>query len=261
MGARVVLSFDDAVVGEFELTKEVTVVGRHPGCDIVIDHLAVSGRHMLLRKVNRTVYAEDLASTNGIKVNGIAASHQVIHHLDLIEIGRHKMHFFDDALLTGEVHSLESTVLTEYERTMLADHVTAPPPPPPRPTPAEQEDLSRTMSMPRDPAQRLTPAQVARLEGEGGRALALRALSGPSAGELLSLERQNTLVGVMGGDSALVVRRGRSYFIARLSGRSTPRLNRNDLGPGSHRLSVRDVVEVAGTSYEVVEVGATQTAG
>lgn len=259
MGARVVLSFDDAVVGEFELTKDVTVVGRHPGCDIVVDHPAVSGRHMLLRLVNRTVYAEDLASTNGMKVNGIAASHQVIHHLDLIEIGRHKMHFFDDALLTGEVHSLESTVLTEYERTMLADHVavqerTAPPMA--RPAPREDEDLSRTMSIPRDPAQRLTPAQVARMESaEGARALALRALSGPSAGELLSLERQNTLVGVMGGDSALVVRRGQSYFIARLGGRNATRLNRVDLGPGSHRLSARDVVEVAGTSYEVVEVG------
>jgi pSer/pThr/pTyr-binding forkhead associated (FHA) protein len=259
MGARVVLSFDDAVVGEYELTKDVTVVGRHPGCDIVIDHLAVSGRHMLLRLVNRTIYAEDLASTNGIKINGIAASHQVVHHLDLIEVGKHKMHFFDDALLTGEVRSLESTVLTEYERTMLADHVPheRTMPPPARPAPAADEDLSRTMSIPRDPAQRLTPAQVARLEGAGaGPSLALRALSGPAAGELLSLERQNTLVGVMGGDSALIVRRGKSYFIARLSGRSTPRLNRSDLGPGSHRLAARDVVEVAGTSYEVVEIGA-----
>jgi pSer/pThr/pTyr-binding forkhead associated (FHA) protein len=259
MGARVVLSFDDAVVGEYELTKDVTVVGRHPSCDIVIDHPAVSGRHVLLRQVSRTVYAEDLASTNGIKVNGISASHQVIHHLDLIEIGRHKMHFFDDALLTGEVHSLESTVLTEYERTMLADHVAHEKtmPPPASPAPGDEEDLSRTMSIPRDPAQRLTAAQVARLEGaDGARSLALRALSGPSAGELLSLERQNTLVGVMGGDSALVVRRGRSYFIARLSGRTAPRLNRTELGPGSHRLAPRDVVEVAGTNYEVVEIGA-----
>ena len=60
------------------------------------------------------------------KVNGIALSHQVVHHLDLIEAGRHKIHFFDDSLMAGSVASLESTVLTDYERTMLAAHATSP---------------------------------------------------------------------------------------------------------------------------------------
>lgn len=256
MAARVVLSLDDAIVAEYELSREVTVVGRHPGCDIVIEHPAVSGRHMILRLVNRTVYAEDLASTNGVKINGIATGHQVVHHLDLIEIGRHKMHFFDDAMLTGQVGSLEETVLTEYERTMLADH--AVPRPDAKEPPLLQDDdgLSRTMSIPRDPAQRLTEAQIARSEPSPPRGtLALRALSGPHAGELVPLERPNTMVGQAGGDTALVVRRGAAYFMARLAGRS-PRLNRLELGPGSHRLAARDVVEVGGTSYEVVEVRA-----
>src|SRR3954465_6386166 len=123
MVARVVLSLDDKVVSELELAKPVTLVGRHPDCDLVIDHPAVSGRHMLFRVVNRTVYAEDLASTNGTRVNGLATSHHVVHHLDLIEVGRHKIHFFDDALLNGEVEDLENTVLNQYEQTMLAVHV------------------------------------------------------------------------------------------------------------------------------------------
>ena len=46
MAARVVLSLDDAIVSEVSLEKPVTVIGRHPGCDIVIDHPAISGRHM-----------------------------------------------------------------------------------------------------------------------------------------------------------------------------------------------------------------------
>ena len=49
MGARVVVSFEGAIVAEVELDKPVTVVGRHPACDIWIDHPAVSGRHMLFR--------------------------------------------------------------------------------------------------------------------------------------------------------------------------------------------------------------------
>jgi pSer/pThr/pTyr-binding forkhead associated (FHA) protein len=72
MAARVVLSFGEEILREVEITRPVTVVGRHPECDIVVEHPAISGRHMLFRLVNRTVYVEDLASTNGTKVNGIA---------------------------------------------------------------------------------------------------------------------------------------------------------------------------------------------
>jgi len=120
MATRVVVSLDGAIVREVELSRPVMVVGRHPDCDIVLDHAAISMRHALFRVVNRTVYIEDLASTNGTLVNGIASSNQVLHHLDLIQVGMHKLHFFDDSLMAGGVTDLEKTVLSDYERTMLA---------------------------------------------------------------------------------------------------------------------------------------------
>jgi pSer/pThr/pTyr-binding forkhead associated (FHA) protein len=123
MRARVVVSLDGAIVTEIELTKDVTVVGRHPSCDICIDNPAISGRHMLFRIVDKTAYAEDLASTNGTKVNGHSTQHQVVHHLDLIEVGHHKLHFFDDELLAdGGISNLETTVHTDFEKTMMAAH-------------------------------------------------------------------------------------------------------------------------------------------
>jgi len=70
MSARVVVSLEGNIIAEVQLTKPVTVVGRHPACDIVIDAPHVSARHMLFRVVDRTVYVEDLASTNGTIVNG-----------------------------------------------------------------------------------------------------------------------------------------------------------------------------------------------
>ena len=126
MRTRVVVSLEGQILMEVEITKPVTVIGRHPGCDVVIDSPHVSSRHMLFRLVNRTVYAEDLASTNGMLINGLSASHQVVHHLDLIEVGRHKLHFFDDSMLAGSVTDIESTVTTEFERTMLVTHMPAP---------------------------------------------------------------------------------------------------------------------------------------
>ena len=245
MGARIVLSLDEQIVTEVELDKPVTVIGRHPACDVVLDHPAISGRHVLFRLVGRTAYVEDLASTNGTKVNGIAATTQVVHHLDLIEIGRHKVHFFDDELLAGRVGGLESTVQTDFERTHMAEqaHEAAPK------AAAEEVDLSRTMLIPR-----LGPAQesVRTDEPEAG-TLALKVISGGTPGDLVALNRPNTMIGAAGSDTALVIRRGRSFFIARLSGSRPPRLNRQDLAPGTHPIAPRDTIDVGGWSFEVVE--------
>ena len=284
MAARLVLSLDGSILQEFELAKPVTVMGRHPDCDIVVDDAAVSGRHMLFRVVNRTVYAEDLASTNGTRVNGLTTLHQVVHHLDVIEVGRHKVHFFDAPMLViavlglvanllaakglhGHAHddlelkveqrTLENTVLTEYERTMMAAHVPAAAPPAPPARAARDEDLDRTMAIPRDPAVRLGPAQesvrtdVAEVHAP---ALALRVVDGERRGETVSLQRANTMIGAPGGDTALVVRRGDNYYLARFSGNRAPRLNRRDLGPGTHPIAANDVIDVGGSSFEVIRV-------
>lgn len=256
MSARVVLSFNDEIVREVELVKPVTVVGRHPDCDIVIEHPAVSGRHMLFRIVNQTVYAEDLASTNGTRVNGLPTMHQVVHHLDTIEIGRHKMHFFDDTLLAGGVSSLENTVLTEFERTMMAENLSERPAPAPVNGHRRDEDLSRTLAIPRDPALREAAMQgevVLEDEVLPEGSFALRVIAGERRGEIINLNRANTMIGLAGGDTALVVKRGEHYFLARFSGHRPPRLNRQDLGPGTHPISPHDVIDVGGSSFEVIQ--------
>lgn len=258
MGARVVLSLDGEIVTEVELSRAVTVVGRHPDCDICIDHPAVSARHLLFRLVNTTVYVEDLASTNGTKVNGLSTSHQVVHHLDLIEVGKHKVHFFDDALLASGVSNLESTVHTDFERTMLASHVPDATPRPPAkgaPAPPAGEDLTRTMLIPRETPRQGPSHEVVRTGGTPppvSEGLALRVQSGARAGEIIALEQANTMLGTAGSDTALVVRRANAFFLARFGGSRAPRLNRKELGQGTHRLSPGDVIEVGGSTFEVM---------
>jgi hypothetical protein len=264
MATRVVVSLEGVIVREVELTRPVTVVGRHPDCDIVLDHAAISMRHALFRVVNRTVYVEDLASTNGTLVNGIAASTHVLHHLDLVQVGMHKLHFFDDALLAGEVTDLESTVLSDYERTMLAPSAAvlarapeapraAEPAPPAEPARrgAADDGLSRTMAMPRPDGSALAPPEA---DAAPAGALALQALDGWNAGRLVLLERANTMIGDTGSDTALVVRRGRAYFLARLAGHGAMRLNGNVLGPGTHPIARGDRIEVGGSGFEVVGI-------
>ena len=246
MGARVVLSFENSIVTEVALTTPVTVVGRHPACDVVIDHPAISVRHMLFRIVDTTVYAEDLASTNGMSVNGISTSHQVVHHLDLIEVGLHKLHFFDDALLAGAVGDLESTVLTEFERTRMAVHVSESPAAPS--APRREDDLSRTMAIARDTLMPVTPGALP------GARIALAVLAGERAGEVIALSQANTMLGPAGGDNALVVRRGSAFYLLRFSGNRPPRLNGKDLGPGTHPIAPQDVIDVGGSRFQVTRI-------
>jgi hypothetical protein len=112
------------------------------------------------------------------------------------------------------------------------------------------------MAIARDPQVRLGPAQEAvRTEAaEPSGMLALRVLAGPRKGEIIALEQANTMIGTAGGESALVVKRGARHFLARFSGNDSPRLNRAPLGPGSHPIGERDVIEVGGASFEVILV-------
>jgi hypothetical protein len=254
MSAKVVVSLEGEILTEAQLSKPVTVVGRHPGCDIVIDAPHVSARHMLFRVVDQTVYVEDLASTNGTVVNGITANHQVVHHLDLIEVGKHKLHFFDEDMLSASVASLENTVVTEYERTMLAAHVAAAEAVPavtaqPAAATTADEDLDRTRMIRAYNGE--SPLEQSR-PGAKGPPLALYILKGEGRGSVIALDKANTMIGIAGADSALVVKRAGKLLIARLGGQRPLRLNRAELGPGTHPLHERDVIDVGSTTFEVV---------
>lgn len=98
---KMIVSIDGVVVKEMQLTKEKTTLGRRPYNDIVIDNLAVSGEHALLQMTGSDVQIEDLNSTNGTYVNGKAVKKQLLKHNDTIEIGKHKIKFFNELAGAG----------------------------------------------------------------------------------------------------------------------------------------------------------------
>jgi hypothetical protein len=156
-------------------------------------------------------------------------------------------------MMVGRVGSLESTVLTDYERTMLASHVAVVEQEAAAPQPAQRDerDLSRTMAIARNPTLAMDAEAVAQAGPAG---LALRVTAGERTGQVIALDRANTMIGIAGGDSALVVRRGAGYFLARFGGTHAPRLNHAPLPPGSHPVGAGDVIEVGGSRFEVVPV-------
>ncbi len=85
-----------AVKGHTTLT-----IGRHPGCDIVLDHPIVSRQHARLvwSEQEKTHYLEDLGSTNGTFVNNQSVSGRVkLNSGDIIRVGPLKLTYTPEAI-------------------------------------------------------------------------------------------------------------------------------------------------------------------
>lgn len=64
------------------------IVGRSPGCDIVIPAGYVSGRHAQFRLMGQNLFVEDLGSTNGTAVNNrLIGAPTALKNNDIVNVG------------------------------------------------------------------------------------------------------------------------------------------------------------------------------
>ena len=95
--AKIIISQDAQVVQEVELCKERTTIGRHPQNDVVIEHLAVSGRHAAITLVRDDAILEDLGSTNGTFVNGQRIARHQLSDRDRVNVGTFRIDYLAGA--------------------------------------------------------------------------------------------------------------------------------------------------------------------
>src|SRR6185503_5566022 len=95
--AKLILSVDGQVLKEYTLSKERTLIGRTPHTDIQIGNLAVSGEHAAIITILNDSFIEDLGSTNGTMVNGKPIKKHFLQNNDVVEIGKHKLKYFNEA--------------------------------------------------------------------------------------------------------------------------------------------------------------------
>src|SRR5258705_3714682 len=128
--AKLILSVDGQVLKEFALSKERTVLGRKPHNDIQIDNLAVSGQHAAIITILNDSFIEDLGSTNGTLVNGKPVKKHFLQNNDVVEIGKHKLKYFNDAPVAAGAADFEKTMIIRSPK------AAAPPPAAAAPAPA-----------------------------------------------------------------------------------------------------------------------------
>src|SRR5258708_8956661 len=127
--AQLMLRVDGQVLKEYPLSKERTLIGRKPHNDIQIDNLAVSGEHAAIITILNDSFIEDLGSTNGTLVNGKPVKKHFLQNNDVVEIGKHKLKYFNDATAAAGAADFQKTMIIPRPKA-------APPPPPPHPPPA-----------------------------------------------------------------------------------------------------------------------------
>lgn len=94
---EIIVKLGDRVVQKYLLYKDQKMtVGRAPDNDIALENPAVSRRHSTIQMVNGRYIIEDNNSANGTYVNGVRVTRTEILDKDVITIGKHKLHFYNE---------------------------------------------------------------------------------------------------------------------------------------------------------------------
>ena len=229
--AKLVLSMNGAVQGEYELNQERFTIGRKPENEIQIDNLAVSGKHALIITILDDSFLEDLGSTNGTYVNGKLVKKHALKDGDVIAIGKHELKYVNENASDDE---------DEFEKTMIikpgsASAAVA------AAQAAEQAGAGAASSAP--------------ASGGGGMPLGrLTVLNGPIAGKELELTKALVTLGKPGTQVAVISRRPQGYFLTHIEsdgdGKRYPVVNGEAIGPKAYQLKDSDLIELAGIKME-----------
>lgn len=85
--ARLVFTLEDGTEIESELDKDVISIGRHPECSIVLPSPSVSAHHASIKRRGDSFYVQDLATTNGTKLNGVEVEEAKLEEGDRLSFG------------------------------------------------------------------------------------------------------------------------------------------------------------------------------
>ena len=222
---KMIVSIDGVVIKEVQLTKDRTTLGRRPYNDIVIDNLAISGEHAALQMTAGQVELEDLNSTNGTYVNGKATRKQLLRNGDMVEVGKYKIKFVDD----GSGDAFDKTMIVKPGSGGL--DAVAPKP------------LAPPTARPPEPVAPAEPLQAS-----------IKVLSGSAAGREVKLTKVVTTIGKPGVAVAAITRRHRGFVVHHVEGAGNPSLNGEPIGAEPSALKNGDVIELAGTQMQFVQI-------
>lgn len=228
--AKLVLSMNGAIQGEFELDQERLTIGRKPENDIQIDNLAVSGKHSMIITILDDSFLEDLGSTNGTYVNGKLVKKHALKDGDVIAIGKHELKYINENASDDD---------DEFEKTMIIK-------------PGSASAAVAAAQAAEKAGAAAAPQSTSAPTTSGGMPLGrLTVLNGPIAGKELELTKALITLGKPGTQVAVISRRPQGYFLTHIeSSGGFPVVNGTEVGAKAYQLKDGDLIELASIKME-----------
>lgn len=226
---KMIVSIDEVVIKEVQLTKDRTTLGRRPYNDIVIDNLAVSGEHAVIHMNDSEVILEDLNSTNGSYVNGKAIKKQVLQNGDGIEVGKYRIKFVAD------------NPADNFDKTMVVQA-----------RPAFTAPVAPVAPVAAAPAAGLSFSLGGAEPVATGKAT-IKVLTGAAAGREVPLTKVVTTIGKPAVAVAAITKRHQGFVVHHVEGGGNPTLNGQPITTDPVPLKNGDVIELAGTQMQFVQ--------
>lgn len=220
--AKLVLSMNGSVIGNYFLEKERFSIGRKPTCDIQINDQGVSKEHAVILTVGNDQILEDLGSTNGTQVNGQDVKRQILQNGDVIEVGRYRVKFVSQKAMP-DMDFDKTLMIPAFDRTKL-----------------RQEDVAKDGADTQGISTAVANARNVKTIFPLG---AVRGINGEFAGQEIELVRAITALGKP-GSSAIISRRPAGYFITHVAGKKYPIVNGKSIGDDPFSLDNLDQIEV-----------------
>lgn len=229
MIGKLSVSVDGIEVGDFDLTKSSTSIGRKSDNDIVVNYALISSRHCKIITVSSDWFLEDLNSTNGISVNGKTIKKAALSNNDVIAVGNCYMKFTVAAVELQEV--VDDDDDDDDATVMMAS-----------PSQAAAAAQQSHLTIPTRPADTINTQIKGRLQ----------ILNGANSGKEMELKKQLTTIGKPKVQVAAITKRHQGYYIIHVDGEpdSFPTVNGQSIGTQAKILSDHDLIEVAGIKME-----------
>lgn len=221
--AKIVLSMNGSILGNYFLEKERFYIGRKPSCEIQINDQGVSKEHALILTVGNDHILEDLGSTNGTQINGQTSSRQILQNGDVIEVGRYRLKYV----------SQKAQPDMDYDKTLM--------------TPAFDRSKLRRDGSEKKIGEETDSISTAMPNARNVKTAfplaAVRGISGELTGQEIDLNRAITLLGKP-GSSAIITRRPMGYFLTHVAGKKMPIVNGKTINDAPVALDNLDQIEV-----------------
>jgi predicted component of type VI protein secretion system len=263
--AKLVIQQSDGTTREVVLDRDRITIGRRGDHDVCLPFPAVSADHAEIVTVGADSFLHDLGSTNGTLVNGERVGKHFLRDHDKIDIGRQRfVYVTNEAEIVDQppVHPIKDTraaavavreELVASEPAFLAGRFERPEQ---RLAPVDalltdlmdmESYASAAVEMP--PAVsivRSSPDRSRSPRRESVSDVYIEVMSGPNAGQVSPMTKQEFVLGKKGATIAVIKRDALGYRLTPLDDRRLPTINGQPVEPAGARLEFGDTIGVGG---------------